>query len=485
MKMRFHLSLNAVTVPRPASPDMPLSYPSTDIEPRHDVAPVGVDDYQPLKKPVNALAVVAQSERITVLARKTYNVLLSLAQDELRKGAEVEVHRAPLEEVVHLLRYDSNDIAVVKKHLRSMVKTTVEWQSPTTGEGSRWTVCGLLSQCELEKVRNQVWVSWAFAPALRHELLNPRVFARMNLAMVSQLTTHAAVFLYELACRYQNVAKSPRQAWRWWHDPMTGRVPDPERLEKLDYSFFKRDVLKPAIAQVNANTDFTIELIEHKSGRFINEIQFNIKVKDQRQLGLQPAPEKADLESMRQAREMGITDARVEKIVDTYGSEALASALPELRRRVESTFPAPVRDPERYLMSLMPGHAQRAAANAVAREARKDPDSPESLEIQGRRRQAYETAWKERRLASIEADFRARPPESQQQTIRDLLAAMEAQDLHPQIIKRFKKDGWSHPLVKGRFLAMYAEATIGQGWNVPTDEDLLAVAAHLGDAGVI
>jgi len=463
-----------------------ISLPSSDAVQPQD----RLEGERAFKKPVSTLAMSARSHPITVLGRKTYNVLLCLAQEELRKGKDVEVHRAPLSEVVHLLKYDSNDLELIKKHFRAMLTTTVEWQSPTTGEGDKWIGCSLLAQASIEKVRGQVWISWAFAPALRHELLNPRVFARMNLAMIAQLRTYAAVCLYEVANRYKNVGQSPRKEWRWWHDPITGRQPDAARLEKLDYSFFKRDVLKPAIAEINAVTDLQIELKEHKQGRFIHEIQFLIRPNEQRQLALEQAPEKADLESVRQARELGISDARVEKIVDTFGAEALATALPDLRRRIETPFPEPVRDPERYLLSLMPGHAERATARAVAAEARNDPESRESKEIQGRRREAYETAWRASRLKSIEDDFRKLSAPEQSQIAGEILRAMEellrqgAGPIHPQMIKRLKTDGWTHDLVKRRFLTMYAEATIGKDWNVPTDQDLLTVAAQLGDAGV-
>src|SRR4029077_5662177 len=104
------------------------------------------------KKPVSTLAMAARSHTTTVLGRKTYNVLLCLAQEELRKGNDVEVHRAPLSEVVHLLDYDSNDLELIKKHFRAMLTTTVEWQSPTAGEGDKWIGCSLLAQASIEKV---------------------------------------------------------------------------------------------------------------------------------------------------------------------------------------------------------------------------------------------------------------------------------------------------------------------------------------------
>ena len=52
----------------------------------------------PLRKPVNTLAIVpTKSSKITVLARKAYNVLLYIAQEQ---GIEQEVFRAPLQSIL-------------------------------------------------------------------------------------------------------------------------------------------------------------------------------------------------------------------------------------------------------------------------------------------------------------------------------------------------------------------------------------------------
>src|SRR5687767_9505379 len=80
-----------------------------------------------LRKPVNTLAIVPKSARITSLGRKSYNVLLYEAQEQ---GLDKDVFRAPLERIIRGVDFDSNDHALVKKHLRAMVSTTVEWQSP-------------------------------------------------------------------------------------------------------------------------------------------------------------------------------------------------------------------------------------------------------------------------------------------------------------------------------------------------------------------
>lgn len=437
-----------------------------------------------LKKPVTALAITAKSQRISALARKTYNVLLHLSQNDKEAGHDREVHTAPLSDIVHLLEYDSNDLNLIKKHLKSMISTVVEWQSPTTGEGTDWEACGLLAHCKIRKQRAEVWIDWSFAVNLRSELLNPTVFARIKMEVVSQLRTHPAVFLYELACRYQNIGRSPRQPWRWWHDPMTGRIPDAGRLEKLEYSFFKRDTLKPAVAEVNAASPFDIELIEHRRGRYISEVQFFIKKKAVDTGADRKAPEKADLQSIHIARQLGIPDERIEHIVETYGNEALITALPELSRRVHSAYPEPVRDPIRYLVSIMPGHVTQAMRAATEKAARAMPTSIQALASKTQRQLAWRNAWTSQRLAVIEADFKAMSAAEQETLTQQVINAMETAGLHSQIIKRLRKDGWQHPLVKSKFLGTYAEAAFGANWDQPSDQELLTVAATMGDIGL-
>lgn len=109
-------------------------------------------DLDPLKKPVNTLAIVPQNRKITALGRKAYNVMLNIAQAQ---GVEKESFKVPLAEIVSGIDYGSNDLELIKKHLRAMASTIVEWNSPTTGEGAKWTVCPLISHATIVKEKNQ------------------------------------------------------------------------------------------------------------------------------------------------------------------------------------------------------------------------------------------------------------------------------------------------------------------------------------------
>jgi hypothetical protein len=59
---------------------------------------------------------------------------------------------------------------------------------------------------------------------------------------------------------------------------------------------------------------------------------------------------------------------------------------------------------------------------------------------------------------------------------------MAARQVHPSIRKRLQGSGWQHPMVLHEMLRFYARAAIGEHWDQPTPEQLLAVATQLGDA---
>ena len=468
-------------------PSKPAARPPKDVRPprvraaRLPAAPAAAaDESALLRKAVNTLAIVPKSARITRLGRKTYNVLLHRAQDQ---GLENEVFRAPLESVMAGLDYDSHDSALIKKHLRAMVSTTVEWQSPTTGEGSVWNVSGLLAHARLSKERGQVWVEWSYAVNLKQELLEPTVFARLRLEIVCQLRSHASIALYEICTRYKDVGRTARQAWRWWQPVLTG-VPTSERTARVEYRIFKRDVLKDAIAEINTITDIEIELKEHREGRFIGDIQFLISPKKQATLGLAHPPAPVDMALVARAGALGIADEAAEDLLQAHGDAALRAGLDSLQRRQATAYPEPVRDPLRYLRALMPAEVAKAQRQAdlvqaqVAEQA--DPQSPASRDLQARRQARWRAEWTRRQYDKCAAAIAALSAESQKDLEEGLLAALQQRQAHPSITKRLVSSGWQHPLVRHEMLRYFGAATFGETWDQPDADQLLAIAAEIG-----
>jgi hypothetical protein len=441
-----------------------------------------VSEADVLRKAVNTLAIVPKSARITALGRKSYNVLLFHAQDQ---GLEREVFRVPLEMVIKGLDFDSNDHALIKKHLRAMVSTTVEWQSPTTGEGSSWNVSGLLAHARLSKERGQVWIEWSYAVNLKQELLQPTVFARLRLEIISQLRSHAGVALYEICTRYKGVGLTARQAWRWWQPVLSGN-PANEKSARQEYRIFKRDTLKPAIAEINAITDIEIELVEHKLGRFVDMLQFRIQPKKQSVLPLSHPPQPVDLGLVALAQRLGVPDEAAEALALEHGEPALRTGLEALQRRLASAFPEPLRDPLRYLRSLMPAEAARAARAAEAAAAPVPGEGAPALpagvrELQARRQAQWRAEWMRRRRQRFAEEIAALAPERQAELCETLLSEFARLGRHPSLSKRLQGSGWQHPMVLDEMIRFYAVASHGEHWDKPTADELLAVAAEMGE----
>ena len=436
----------------------------------NDVAQISNLDQ--LKKPVNALAIVPQNRKITALGRKAYNVMLNIAQSQ---GVEKEVYRAPLSEIVSGLDYGSNDMELIKKHLRSMASTIVEWQSPTTGEGSKWTVCTLIAHAEILKERNQNFLIWSYAQPLRQELLSPAVFSKLSIGMLSQMHTHAGIVLYEICTRYKNIGRTSRQHWRWWMPVLTGH-PDTEKLAKVEYRFFKRDTIKPAIAEVCAITDIEIELVEYKDGKSISEIQFNVKVKNQVTLPLKSPLKPVDLSIVKKANDLNIAEEKLEELVAKHGETEVKLALSELEQRILKAFPGPIRDPHRYLKARLSG-VQQVDANANREDSEKlgrDETLKKQVELQA----SWRDEWLRRKKALMIESIQALSEEVVRDLEASLITELVAKNAHPSLVKRLKSNGWDHPMVRHLMIDYYATGSHGEGWDKPSTEDLLDIASE-------
>ncbi|MCK6423069.1 MAG: replication initiation protein, partial [Aquabacterium sp.] len=254
---------------------------------------------------------------------------------------------------------------------------------------------------------------------------------------------------------------------------------------------FKRDTLKPSIAEINAISDIDIELVEHKAGRAVGDIQFRITPKRQASLGLTRPPQPVDMELVARAQRLGIGEEVVESVIQEHGEPALRAALESLQRRSASSYPEPVRDPARYLRALLPAEVARLQRQAeeqgarAAEPAADTADAPEraSREQQDKRRARWFAEWTRRQHEKCAAAIEALSPEGQKELERGLAAQLRERNAHPSIIKRLTTSGWQHPMVRHEMLKYFGAATFGERWDEPSAEQLLGVAAEMGEGG--
>lgn len=428
-----------------------------------------------LMKPVSALAIVPKSSHITRVGRQAYNSMLVLAQAQ---GEGAEYFEAPLSRILTGFAAAKDAAKEVKRHLRSMMTTLVEWQSPSPAETPDWEACVLLAEARLKKVNGETWVRWAYAPTIRMELLNPQRYAQIKMQTVAQLRTHAAVALYEICARYRDNPSgvTSRQHWTWWLPVLTGA---PLESRKTEYRFFKRDYIRPAIEDINEVSDLHIEVIEHKLGRSIDQIQFSVskKISNKNELGATEAAP-VDLTQIIRAQAVGIAAGFAEDMHFRFGIDSLRDALDALERRMTLKGQPPISDPTAYIRAVLNGSKSRKASDSTAMSKADAPlttTAGEKVIVQDKSQKTpadlqpkdMRDEWERLRRAQMRQEIEALEPEDLKIQLQGLRQQLLNRGLE-SVIRRIDAGNWKSPIVLTHLVDFYARATHGEEWKTPS-----------------
>jgi hypothetical protein len=442
--------------------------------------PAEADD-EVLLKHVNAVALmpVQGGKRISVLARRIFNVLLHKAQE----CGEQDEYEARMHEIAEAAQYSSKDTTPIKKVLRELMSTTVEWQSPTNGEIEVWDACNLLSGAGTSKDKRTgaVTVRWRYDSKVRAQLLSPDRYARLSIEALTQLSSHAAMALYEISARYVDNPRhlTARQHWRWWKPVLTGVATDDPKAE---YRFFKRDVLKMAIAEINACTHITVKgPIEHKErdNRTIAEIQFEVRQKATEPVRPTKVPlfdvAAEDLPLIGRAISAGVKQPEAENLIRKHGPAPLEGGLMELEKRLRMPVEkvGPVVKPGKWLAA----HMDRVAQLERGEEGESKP-GPISQEIFEKHRAAWKDEWLRRLKDGLREGFLELSEEDQAPFLEAFRDELEKTN-QVQVKKRLDTSGWQHRMVIGGFIKFYGQRVLGEHWDTPRPDDILKIAAEV------
>ncbi|WP_338927251.1 replication initiation protein (plasmid) [Mycetohabitans endofungorum] len=419
-----------------------------------------------LRKAVEAIAIQPKSGKITLLTRKLFNVLLAVAQQADESG---DTYRALLSDIVANSAFDSNDTALVKEHLRRMVSVQVEWSTGTSSQkpGRKWGISTLIADAEIleDATTRRVWVEFSFAPKIKKKLLDPVQYARLSLQFQSQLRSSAGLALYEICVRYLTNPShlTMREPWEWWRPILSG-TPDSEAGDeaKREYKYFKRDYLRPAIAEVNAVTNINVELIEHREGRRVSEIQFRVAERKQPMLALDEHPNVFDSTLVDRMVKLGIPLKEAQTLYADSEENRIRAALQMTEQRMRSTTLPAVR-----------------SAAALFKDALKKGYAPPVEEVPTLqvKKVAGEEDPKARLLAEYAAYRRKQARElydEQDDAGRDLARESFEDEALPglgaHLRDEWRKRGIASKIAETAFFDWLALKT----WGEPTDGDLLA-----------
>src|SRR5215831_1217247 len=146
------------------------------------------------KEVIKHSAAIQVENRIGMLERRAWNLLLANAYDELPTA---ETHRVPVSDLMKGLSYTSRNHAHLRATLKALTGTVLEW-NVIGKDKDVWGAFALLAEVEIE---DGVCI-YAFGPKLRQRLYNPKMYARISLSLQNQFQSKHALVLYELFIDY-------------------------------------------------------------------------------------------------------------------------------------------------------------------------------------------------------------------------------------------------------------------------------------------
>jgi len=444
-------------------------------------------DEQSVAKANEAIAIRPKRGRLTLLSRRIYNALLYHSQ---RQGVDEPVYKLALSELIGDARFNSNNTELLKAHLRDMQATTIEWS--TSGPAlKRWVSSQLLGTVTIEEQGRgrACMVTWRYPEEIKERLVRPHQYTRVLLEISGQMRSYSAAVLYEIGARYLTSPGrlSMREDVVWWAAVLTGR----SDIKEVDYRFLKRDVISKALAEIDALCeDFSIELIEHKRGRKIEEIQFRVVPKMQQRLGEISGAERNvfDLALVGRLIALGIKQEEAQDLYATTDEAQLRATLDHVDQRLRSPTMPELKSPAAYfkdalkkgyaaVKSLPPAEAGPAVAPSTP--AANQPVMQQQLSPSDRMQRIREL-WENDRMAQARAMF-AEMQIPAQGELRSQFETQRLEQLAAPIARAWRRDGPASRVAASTFYKWVAQTT----WpEEPSDRVLLDFALQRGVAGI-
>ena len=206
--------------------------------------------------------------RITHLQRRAWNVLLANAYNQL---PDKEIHRVSVVELAMKLGFDSNNHEYLKETLEALVDCTVKWNILGKNKKEIWGAASLLAEVRIE----DGICFYQYTHTLRQKLHNPLMYTKLNLRLQNRFKSQYALILWEVCFDYFDVR---------WDRGETPFIPIEtfrglmglESDEYTGFAFLNRDVIKPAIKEINALTNYHVEVEQKRLSRKVAELKFRI-----------------------------------------------------------------------------------------------------------------------------------------------------------------------------------------------------------------
>lgn len=280
-----------------------------------------------VKKHVAAIRI---SDTVGLLSRKTWNVLLLNAYDNLMQN---DFHKIKVSELCEIVGCHTRNSERIDDVLSNLVTTKVKWDigGGCTENGTWIKNMGVSTMLASAVIENGV-ISYEFSKRLSKLLYNPEMYQKINLLHQKAFKSSSSLALWENCIRFSGVGKTGLSEVREWRELLGATAKTYDK-----YKDFNKFVLNTSIKEINEVSNIQIELITKRTGRSITHIGFTVKQKRQTQLAI---PEiVSELKSSKEFEEMiayGINEIQAMSWIQEYGYPYIREKIDYVTESVKS-----------------------------------------------------------------------------------------------------------------------------------------------------
>ncbi|MGD9731361.1 MAG: RepB family plasmid replication initiator protein [Desulfamplus sp.] len=231
-------------------------------------------------------AAIQISNKVSVLQRRAWNVLLANAFDDLE---EKDTYQLSIKELAGILGFDSGNLQYLKELLKELNVIQVEWNI-LRKDYREWGVFTLLSQAVI--INGQL--IYSFAPILRERLHNPSMYARINLSLQNSFKYKHTLPLFEILVDYFNI-KSGYSETPWIPLEKFRELMGVEDNEYPEFKKLNQYVIKQSIQEINKSTIIYIDegtgVLKERENKKVIALKFIIQ-KNRQTISVDEALEK-------------------------------------------------------------------------------------------------------------------------------------------------------------------------------------------------
>ena len=283
------------------------------------------------KEVIKHSASIQISNRINLLQRQAWNILLANAYYDLPKK---DTYTISVKDLSKILQVDLKNDKYLKTLLKSLVSCAVEWNLFEKDKGNQWEATSLLSYCSLK----DGVCSYRYDKSVREKLYNPAIYTKISLLIQKRFQSKHSLALYELCLDYLGSKRDSGETPYIDVDHFRTLM----GIEEMDYPDFKKlnlRVIKEPVSEINnlESSVLTIEIEYKKEKRKVIAIKFHIKRKNS-DIKLLSSPTEENLPEEQKnicnkLIEIGITKQIAKDLIETYSLKSINDQIEWLEYR--------------------------------------------------------------------------------------------------------------------------------------------------------